>query len=767
MAFDSVRWMVSRYPGRMVAAWLTLAAVVAWISPNLTQLAAEGQARLLPEDSESAQAAELIRETWPDQWYDSVAVAALHRETGLTDADRRFAKTLARRFQVMGNPENVLRVLGPDSPPEIAERLVSKDGTTQLVVIQLSTQFVAPVTQDTVAWLQDQAARLNPPEGLIRWTGDAVIGRDYMRDVQTSLDRAAIATVFLLLGVLLAVYRSFLLAMVPLLTIGVGLVISRGVLGWMAQSGWEISPLVELFLVVILFGCGTDFCLFLSWRFGEHWNSANPAGAMRATLRHSMEPLLTSAGTVIVGLSLMGTTRFKLFSSTGPSVALGLALTLIACLTLTPALLVLLARYRPRAFAGLTRPSSGFWNEIGRTVLTWPVVAWVGTLILMLPLAVLGTQTRFLQDLFSELPPSTPSVETFQMVARKFGPGSVAPLTIVMRSQSDLSDSEGLALIDDLSRVLSRQRRLDEVRSATQPLGRSEPLEPARLASRLQAVNEGFGRMTEGANQLRQGLIEGAAKLRTALQIEKYTGLNLSGSPAANSAKNAEVLVKGLSQASSAMLGLGGTAGASPPSTKPNSVSNEVDPPKDKPEDPRELMLQELTRAAEGAGQIADGAKRARDEISSILKDPVGRRALDRLLITPATVREHPELRRSFAAYLSPDGHLARFDLVQSERLFSTEAMLQVRAIRQRVHDFLGDQDEVPIQGVAVAGANAASADIWAMTRRDQYQTWVVVPLGVFLVLLLTLRDPWPASTSSRRWSSRTCSRSGRRICCS
>ena len=79
------------------------------------------------------------------------------------------------------------------------------------------------------------------------------------------------------------------------------------------------------------------------------------------TLRRVISPLLTSAGTVIIGLSLMGFTRFKLFSSTGPSVAIGLVLTLLATLTLTPSLLVLLAKHRPRAFAGLTAPASGFW----------------------------------------------------------------------------------------------------------------------------------------------------------------------------------------------------------------------------------------------------------------------------------------------------------------------------------------------------------------------------------------------------------------------
>lgn len=743
MPFQALRWFVSRQPGRVVAGWLVAAVLVALISPNLTRLAAEGQARLVPSDAESERAKAIIAQVWPDQWSESVFVAALHRAGGLTDADRAFALALANRFAQPDRPAPILRVIGPHSDPHVAERLVSRDGTMQLVLVPLSTSFVAPVTQEAVSRLIGLAAPLPRPEGLeLRWSGDAVVGRDYMNDVQTSLDRAAIATVFLLLGVLLFVYRSPLLAAVPLITIGVGLVIARGVLGWLASVGWEVSPLVELFLVVILFGCGTDFCLFLSWRFGEHWNPTNPAAAMRQTLRTALEPIATSAGTVIVGLSLMGTTRFKLFSSTGPSVALGLAITLLACLTLTPALLILLARFRPRAFAWLTRPSTGIWDDVGRFVLARPVLCWLGTLVAMLPFAALGTQTRILQDLLSEMPRQTEAVRTFDLIAAKFGPGSVAPLSLVIRSGNDLSSSEGLALLDDLSRLLSRQRRLAEVRSATQPLGSPEPLEPARLASRLEAVNVGFASMSAGAKNLSEGLIQGAARLQTALQIRRFTGVDLTGSPA----EAGQSLLKGLAQASGAMLG---QRASPPPNAPPQQVPTDTPPDstargaEPKAADPREQMLQDLLRAADGAKQIAEGAERAQQEVTGILNDPVGRRALDRLLVTPATVKDNPQLSESFSAYLSPDGKTARIDLVQADRFFSTEAMEQVLAIRARVGDFLSEQDEFPIESFAITGANAESADVWAVTQRDQIQTWMVVPVGVFLILLLALRDVW------------------------
>jgi RND superfamily putative drug exporter len=710
--------------------WTILALGIGLAAPDLTRLAAEGQSKLLGRESESRRAAELVRRAWPDQSYESTVVLALHRPSGLTEADRQFARELAAQFEAADRPHTVLRALGPASRPEIAARLNSQDGTLGLLVVPLDSSHVSPTSHEAVAWLQSRTNDFyhkTPAVGglELRWTGDAVIGRDYMAQVQTSLDRAAVATLVLLLIVLLLVYRSLLLALVPLLTIGISLVIARGLLAWLTLAGWQISPLVELFLIAILFGTGTDFCLFLSWRFAEHFNPKNPAGVMKLTLSRSFMPLVTSAGTIIIGLLLMGTTKFKLFSTTGPSVALGLSISLIATLTLTPALLVLLARHRPRSFRGFMAPSSGFWERLGRGAMARPLRSWCLTLLAMVPLSVLGMQTRFVMDLLAEMPRSTDSGKNLTLVAEKFEPGMMAPLTVVLESDTDFHHSDGLALIDDVSRLLAHQRRLSEVRSATQPLGSPEPLDRARLASRLGEVNHGFQQLSEGAKLLNKGLTEGAAKLRATLWLEKQTGLNLTGAVSRRPAPNRKD--PAVQQAAHPAEPKAGTKPASAP--PPAAI-------------PAETLLTELTRAAEGAGQIAHGADRAHDEIASILRDPVGRRALDHLLITPQTVHDNPDLLKSFAAYITPDGHQARIDLTLTDRVFSDGAMTQVETLRRRLNDYLGEYEGVHVTA-KVAGANAESADIRSLTHSDQVQSWFVVPIGVFLVLLLALRDPW------------------------
>ena len=104
-------------------------------------------------------------------------------------------------------------------------------------------------------------------------------------------------------------------------------------------------------------------------------------------------------------------------------------------------------------------------------------------------------------------------------------------------------------------------------------------------------------------------------------------------------------------------------------------------------------------------------------------------------------MHEHPELLRSFAAYITPDGHRARIDLTQADRIFSNDAMDQVLTLRRRLNDFLGEYQGIHVTA-RVAGANAESADIRDLTRADQVQSWFIVPIGVFLVLIVALRDP-------------------------
>ncbi len=206
-----------------MAIWLVVAIVVGCLSPDLTKLAAEGQAKMVGSDAESRRAAELVKQAWPDEAYEAMAVAVLHRPDGLTAADRQYALRLSQRLEATERPREIVRVLGPTSIPEIAGRMVSHDGTMSLVAVSLSTSFVAPVTQDVVAWMNRQASSART--GCSRGTGAPLDRRrrdrprlhgqradlarpGRHRDGRPALDRASGRLSFVLAGTRAAGRRS-------------------------------------------------------------------------------------------------------------------------------------------------------------------------------------------------------------------------------------------------------------------------------------------------------------------------------------------------------------------------------------------------------------------------------------------------------------------------------------------------------------------------------------------------------------------------------
>lgn len=738
-----------RRPWLVVAIWVAVAGAVWTLAPDLTRLAADSFGTLLPDDAESMRAKRLIRQAWPNRSQDSVAIAVLERSPRLNDSDHAYARRLAERFEAMrveetraegadpdrrDGPRGITRVLGPRSDPEVAKRLISADGTTQLVVAGLDADWVAPRADELVRRLQAGVDDFPVPDGLrLTWSGDAALGSAYMDGVRTTLDRAAYLVVALLFVILMIVYRSVVLALVPLMSIGLSLVIARGLVGWLDElAGLDANPLVELFLIAVLFGTGTDLVLLLTWRFAERWDGQeDPAVVVAQTRRHEAMAMISSAGTLIVALGLLGFMRFKLFNQTGPSVALGMAVGLLASLTLAPALLLILARHRPTAFAAFRRPSTGFWHRVGERAMAHPLRSWAACLVLLaVPAAhALRVQTTF--DMVGEIPPGVAALRGLHTITEKFGAGEVSPLTVVIEAQDDWRKSKGLYLIDDLSRQLDDHDVFGEVRSATQPLGSRDELKQARIGSRLGAVRTGLDQIRAGADLMAGSFTDEAAKIRILLGFQQYTGFRLPG-------LGAQATPPGAPDPKAADP-------AFPPS-RPGVVDPKPEPPAPaqppapaNPLEPRTLV-EKLTKAAEGARMIADGTRLAYKEIGVIVEDPVGIEAVDRLLLTEQNIKEHPELKAAFEEYVSGDGKTTRIDAGMTARMHSERALDQADELFERAANFDQDHQNDYIK-LWITGPNITMADVRRVTNQDMRWAYVLLPLGIFLTMLALLRD--------------------------
>ncbi len=463
-----------RYP--IVAAWIALVVIVLLFAPDLADVVTSDQSSYLPADEASVIAAEVAAEYFPDQASPSQAVLVIQSTNGPVAQGENLAYLAdLTAWLEDGLPDQVVGLVLSPTDPDLAERLVSDDGRVAMIFVGLLGADEDPAV---LAALDAMRAKLEEaPAGLKGYvTGSAAIVNDYMTGALESADRTTIITIFLVIIILLLIYRTPVAPIVPLITIGVALLVTRGVVAWLGQMGMVVSSITDVFLVVLLFGAGTDYCLFLVSRFREYTADDLPGPeSARRTVGRVGETITSSAGTVIVGMMALSFADMKLFASTGPSLALGVGIALIAGLTLTPALLAILGKWAFWPGGAHHAKHGGWWGKLAHWVTARPWVPLILGLLILVPLTLYGRGATRSFDLLSDLPDDVPSKAGFNLLSEKFGAGEMQPLDVIITDIPDPRSPEGMAHVDEITQRLLAVEGVADVRSLTLPAGQDEP----------------------------------------------------------------------------------------------------------------------------------------------------------------------------------------------------------------------------------------------------------------------------------------------------
>lgn len=350
------------------------------------------------------------------------------------------------------------------------------------------------------------------PGGLrIGLSGSAAVGADMLFASWESIRNTEWVTVLLVVVVLVVVYRAPGLVLIPLGAIVMAIILATDLVAlawWGCQKlGWEfmVFKTTRIFIVVLVFGAGTDFCLFLISRYKEELQRGrNVARAIMHALAGVADALAASALTTVIGLATMIFADFGKFRNGGPVIAFCLLMMLGAAVTLAPAMLRMAGRgvFWPlrihqaspswrRQPDPLDPPQlqRGFWAEVAKAVLAHPGWILLGSLGILAPLAIDGTSVQITYDLLSELPPDRPSVRGTRLLEEFFLPGETGPITVLAEAPPSRSEAEpprfatpeGRRQIAQLTAQLFEFQYLDStgqpirpilsVRSLVEPLG--------------------------------------------------------------------------------------------------------------------------------------------------------------------------------------------------------------------------------------------------------------------------------------------------------
>jgi transport protein len=492
----------------VIAVWALLVAAMIAFAPPLSRVGVTHQETFLPVNSPSVEAGRLIYEKFPE---DSAVgdTIVFFRVTGLTEADLKYARQVGEWLQSAQSPEEVADAVSIFERPELSPMLLSPDGTTLLMSVEFSTSVSSAPTLKAVdairAYLQ------SPPSGLeVHTAGSASIAHDTLETVKRSLDRTTWATVLLVIVILLIIYRSPVASLVPLATISAAYLVSRGLLGLLAQAGVKMSTQMDIFAVVVVFGVGTDYCLFIVSRYREelHRLPTRFEAGVR-TMEKIGAVIAASATVVILAFLFLNVANFGLTRALGTGLAVAILVTLLAGLTLTPALLSVMGAKLFWPFSHQRQlPEHGFWHRLALKVsqnARWVVPVIVA--VLLIPYAALPQIVRSF-DILADVPSDMDSAKGFNTLKGHFDPGELFPTTVMVAAE-DGKVWERLAAVDSLAEELRRVPGVTRVRSLLTPTG--DPAESAlffvdtqmgMLAGGMDELLASFAGATQGTAQL-------------------------------------------------------------------------------------------------------------------------------------------------------------------------------------------------------------------------------------------------------------------------
>ena len=447
--FAALAHVVVGHPWRVVGVWIVAALAIILFSPNLSDHTTGNQQDFLPSSFESVTAQNIGDSEFPATAGATGTLVVSRRDGGaLTPTDQQTALGLATTLQ----NDNIAGVGAVSAGPQS----VSPDDKVVAIQVAFTGQPGEPQVNDAVPAVREAASSaLQNTDLTSGLTGNAAI----LVDSNTAYDDAeriiSIATVIVILATLGILFRSPLIAVLPVFVIGVVFLAVRGATAWATQIfDFEVSTTLDAILVVVLFGVGTDYTVFLLFRYREQVrDGADRLDGLVAATGAVGRVIASSALTVIGAFAALFFARLGSLNSLAPGLIIAVATMLITALTLIPAVISILSKAMFWPVGPGHEPQRSAFAALGRRVAYRPVITAAAIGVTLIVLAVFSSGYKATYDTLGEMPSDTPSQQAFDTLAASMPPGDLSPTQVYVKANGPIPQNELAALTTNLEGV--------------------------------------------------------------------------------------------------------------------------------------------------------------------------------------------------------------------------------------------------------------------------------------------------------------------------
>ena len=509
-------------------AWVLILIISVVALPDVTGLTREHSNISLPQDVQS-EVAQSIQNDWGPKQKNTYQIAVVfNKKNGkLTADDKNAINDTIDRIKENQDKYGIKMVLAPDDNIATKKQLQSKDKTTWILQVNVAKKH-APINE-----VEQELTKAVKTAGIRTYvTGADVLQNAFSNSIQEGIKKTEVITIVFIFIVLVIVFKSPIVPLISLLTVGVSFITAFSIVTNLVKyQNFPFSNFTQVFMIIVLFGIGTDYNILLYDKFKENLgNGLDRYGAMKDALKVAGKTILYSGSSILIGFSALSLAKFSIYQS-AVGVAVGVAILLVVLLTLNPFFMAVLGEkmfWPVKKFTG--EHEDKLWHGISKSTMAHPIIYLVVLAVVVTPFALMYSGHLNYDDT-DEIDNATPAKAGMLVVEKHFSKGMAEPSTLYIKSDHKLDNEADLRLLDQLTRQIQSSGDVSLVTSVTQPYG--ERIDQLYVNNQLNTVNKGVDQARAGLSKLSKAskqLSTGASQLASGTsQLQNGTGQLQSG----------------------------------------------------------------------------------------------------------------------------------------------------------------------------------------------------------------------------------------------
>lgn len=483
-------------------AWVLITVIAIVSLPNVNLLTREHSAINLPQDAQSQIASTIQDKHWGHHQNNTYQIVAVFNngDKAMSNTDKQNVQKTIDKLQNHQKRYGIKNITAPNDNAATRKQLISKDKTTEIVQLDVSK------SHGTIQNINQQLSSTIKTSGVKTYvTGADILNDDFSEAVQEGIKKTEVISVIFIFVVLLLVFRSPITPLVSLLTVGVSFITAFSIVtNLVSRFNFPFSNFTQVFMIIVLFGIGTDYNILMYNRFKEDLGKGMDKWEASRDAQHKAgRTILYSGSSILIGFTSLALAKFSVYQS-AVGVAVGVAVLLLVLLTLNPFFMATFGKkmfWPEKRFTG--EASSKIWHRMANSSVHHPIISLVVVFAILLPIG-LSYQNHLNYDDSDEIANSTPSKKGFLVVEDHFSKGTAEPVTIYIRSNHKLDNEHDMLLIDRLTNQLKKSEGVKTVASVTQPAG--SKVKQLYVNNQLQQITGKLGTAQSSMSQLSSGM---------------------------------------------------------------------------------------------------------------------------------------------------------------------------------------------------------------------------------------------------------------------